>query len=274
VRGTGPKAGSAESWDTPLKPLLSRVLAELGSVKRVVLAPHAFGHLIPWPAAFARIGWKAPGQALLPVVTIPTLKVLPSFLAPATQVKGRAVVVGNPRGDLKFAEDEARMVSAKLGTKPLIREKATKSALLRQLPDASVVHLATHAYWEQGNSLESGIVLADGVLTAREVMQHRLRTDLLVLSACETGLAGSLGGDELAGLGRAFMHAGARSILVSLWEVDDKATASLMNGFYEAYAGGIDKAAALASAMARVRAQQAWQHTHYWGAFTLMGHWS
>jgi CHAT domain-containing protein len=62
--------------------------------------------------------------------------------------------------------------------------------------------------------------------------------------------------------------------LVSLWEVDDKATASLMTGFYEAYAGGIDKAAALASAMARVRAQQAWQHTHYWGAFTLMGHWS
>jgi CHAT domain-containing protein len=52
---------------------------------------------------------------------------------------------------------------------------------------------ATHAYWKQGNSLESGIVLADGVLTAREVMRHRLRTDLLVLSACETRLAGSLG---------------------------------------------------------------------------------
>ena len=205
MHSAGANGRSPESWDVPLRSLASKLLTELGPVKRVVLAPHAFGHLIPWPALFARIGSKIEGQALLPVTTIPTLKVLPSLFAPAiaARTKGTAIVVGNPRGDLPFAEDEARLVSAKLGALPLIRKKATKSAVLHGLSDASVVHLATHAYWVKGNPLESGVVLADGVLTAREVMQHHLRTDLLVLSACETGLGGSLGGDELAGLGRA-----------------------------------------------------------------------
>ena len=75
-------------------------------------------------------------------------------------------------------------------------------------------------------------------------------------------------------MGARLLHAGARSILMSLWEVDDEATACLMTGFYEAYTGGVDKAEALASAMTIVRARPAWQHTRYWGAFTLMGHWS
>jgi hypothetical protein len=98
--------------------------------------------------------------------------------------------------------------------------------------------------------------------------------DLLVLSACETGLVGSLGGDELAGLAQAFFHAGARSLVVSLWQVNDLATASLMSGFYSARKLGLDKASALTQAMSQVRAQQKWSHPFYWDAFVMMGDWN
>ena|SRR5215211_7178049 len=104
-------------------------------------------------------------------------------------------------------------------------------------------------------------------------MNQRLHTDLLVLSACQTGVAGSLGGDELTGLAQAFLQAGARSLIVSLWNVEDSSTASLMTAFYSAYRGGADKAQALSQAMTHVREHEEWQHPFYWGAFVLMGNW-
>ena len=109
-----------------------------------------------------------------------------------------------------IAEVEANAVAERFGTKPLLGAAATKSAVLTRLPDATLIHLATHAFFDADNPLESGIVLADGVLTAREVLQHRLQADLLVLSACESGRVGSLGGEELAGLSQAFLQTGVR----------------------------------------------------------------
>jgi CHAT domain-containing protein len=104
-------------------------------------------------------------------------------------------------------------------------------------------------------------------------MSSRLQADLVVISACQTGIAGILGGDEFAGLAQAFLQAGARSLIVSLWSVDDSSTASFMKAFYSAYHGGVDKAQALSQAVAHVREQADWQHSFYWGAFVLMGDW-
>jgi hypothetical protein len=93
-----------------------------------------------------------------------------------------------------------------------------------------------------------------------------------VLSACETGVAEPLGGEELAGISQAFMPAGARSMLVSLWEVDDEATRAFMSAFYAAYNKGMDKASAARSAMIATR-QQAGADPYHWGAFALIGDW-
>jgi CHAT domain-containing protein len=100
-----------------------------------------------------------------------------------------------------------------------------------------------------------------------------MHTDLVVLSACESGSAVPLGGEELAGLGQAFFQAGAQSLLISLWRVSDPATATLMQSFYAARQTGADKALALRQAQTQVQQESHWRHPYYWGAFVLLGDW-
>jgi CHAT domain-containing protein len=134
--------------------------------------------------------------------------------------------------------------------------------------------MSTHAYFDTNSPLDSGIVLTNNdILTARDVIRYRLQADLVVLSASQTGMATSLGGDELAGLAQAFLQAGARSLIVSLWTVDDYSTASLMTAFYSNYRAKFDKAQALSQAMTHIREQEKWQHPYYWAPFVLIGEW-
>ena len=93
------------------------------------------------------------------------------------------------------------------------------------------------------------------MLTAREILEESVQLDLLVLSACETGVAESLGGQELAGLSQAFLHAGARCLVASLWKVDDPATSTLMTSFYGNWRSGADLAGALSEATAAGRGE-------------------
>ena len=265
--GTGRRA---ETWPAPLLPLLQEAAPHLDGARWIVLAPHAGGHLLPWGALAGRVGWAAAP------VTTPALGVLAQALGRPAGERTGALVVGNPLGDLRYAEEEAQQVAALLGACPLIRQQATRAAVLQQLEQAGLAHFATHAYFASGSPLDSGVVLADGVLTAREIMERGLRApEFLALSACQTGMAGALGGDEMAGLSQALLYAGARSLLVGLWTVNDPATAHLMAGFYRGWRGrGLDKATALREAMEATRNDRpAWAHTYYWGAFTLVGDW-
>jgi CHAT domain/Tetratricopeptide repeat len=262
-----------ETWSQPLLSLLTKAQHPLNGVERLILAPEGIGHLLPWGVLIERAGWRTPAGLLLPLVTLPALGILPRLMRRARRSSGPALVVGNPRGDLRYAGVEAKEVAERFRTKPLLGAAATKSAVLARFPDATLIHLATHAFFDADNPLESGIVLADGVLTAREVLQHRLQADLLILSACESGRVGSLGGEELAGLSQAFLQAGVRSLLVSLWQVDDQATGELIKAFYGARQDGADKALALRQAMTQIQQNPRWSDTYYWGAFVLVGDW-
>ena len=142
------------------------------------------------------------------------------------------------------------------------------------LPEANVAHFATHAYFSLENPLDSGIILADGVLTIREILKLDIHLKLLVLSACESGMNSSLGGDEMVGLAQGFMLAGAKSMLVSLWKVNDLSTASLMKSYYTRWINEeANNAEALRYAMEEIRNidENKWNYTYYWGAFTLVG---
>ena len=205
-----------------------------------------------------------------------------------------AVVVGNPAMPQSFdgeefytleplpgAERESGAVAELLGTEPLTGEEASEGRVARSFEDATVVHLATHglAYSSESRARDSWIALApdsehDGFLTAGEILDHPrdLVADLVVLSACESGLGTLNQAEGTVGLQRALLAKGAKSVLVSQWKVDDRTTAALMEAFYRAWLDGegeVSKSEALRRAMASVRQQQA--DPLYWAAFQLVG---
>lgn len=275
IRLYAPGTQRGETWERPLIPLLTKIQPFLVGVKRLILSPGKNGHLLPWSVLTEHAHLTSPEQPLS-LVSLPALSILPRLQQQSRPLPGPALVIGNPRQDkpLPFAENEARQVATFFSAQPLLGAAATKSAVLARLSDATLIHLATHAAFDSANPLESGIILADGVLTAREVLQYRLQADLLVLSACESGQVGILGGEELAGLSQAFLQAGVRSVLVSLWPVDDLATTALILTFFRKIQGGADKALALRQAMTDIQQDPRWKHPYYWGAFVLMGDWN
>jgi tetratricopeptide (TPR) repeat protein len=261
------------TWNRPLQSLVEAAASHLSGASHVVLSPQGWNLQLPWAVLAAEAGWKAPNGEPLPLATLPGLALLPRLRRRPQRDQGEVLVVGNPTGDLEHGEEEARQVAELLGTESLLRSQATKEAVMARLPRSSVVHLAAHATFVPGSPLDSGVELADGLLTAREVLSQALQIDLLTLSGCETGVSEALGGDELAGLSQAFAQAGARSLLVSLWNVDDPATALLMKAFYVHRLSGVDKALALSRAMAETRSRPGLVHPYFWGAFILLGDW-
>ena len=190
-----------------------------------------------------------------------------------------ALVMGlSDNGRLAFAVQEAQRVAAQLGTQPLLDEAATTSLLWNVGERSPIVHIAAHGLFRLDAPNFSHIKLADRQLSAIEVFNLNLSScSLVTLSACETGRAVVSGVDEVIGLGRGFLYAGAASLLPTLWKVDDASSAELMEMFYKALLNGKTKAAALADAqrsfIARSRASVSAFHVHpyFWAAFHLIG---
>jgi len=165
--------------------------------------------------------------------------------------------------------------------KILLGRDATESSVKQEdLTQYRRLHFATHTFMDEHSPARSGVVLAlhdphgeDGVLRASEILKLKLDADLVVLSACRTGLGTMVRGEGLVGLTRAFLYAGASRVVVSLWEVADSATADLMQSFYAAMGRGRSPAEALRLAKARMLAQGAtvYRHPYYWAPFVLAG---
>jgi CHAT domain-containing protein len=144
-----------------------------------------------------------------------------------------------------------------------------------------IVHFATHGFIDDQHPELSGIVLSlvdeqgrpqDGFLRMHDIYNLKLSADLVVLSACNTGLGKEVKGEGLIGLTRGFMYAGASGVLASLWKVDDEATAELMKQFYEAMLKkGMSPAAALRDSQLAMRRQKRWQAPYYWAGFVIQG---
>jgi CHAT domain-containing protein len=153
----------------------------------------------------------------------------------------------------------------------LLDEQATLGALHAYAPRADVLHLACHGQFRPDSPLFSSLQLADGRLTVRDAYNLDLNCQLVVLSACETGVSKLAPGDELIGLARGFFSAGAPTLLVSLWTVDDESTASLMASFYARLRDGENPAAALRHAQLQLLTDR--QHPFFWSPFVLLGRW-
>lgn len=148
---------------------------------------------------------------------------------------------------------------------------ATSEALRRNCTDVDVLHLACHAQFRSDNPLFSSLVFSDGWFTVRDAYSLKLNCGLVTLSACETGMNEVAPGDELMGLARGFLSAGSATVMMSLWTIDDEATAELMTTFYRALAATNSPATALRQAQIDLLRQK--PHPFFWSPFILVGRW-
>lgn len=297
-------AGDSVAELTELYDVLIKPIAELlpeDPEETVVFIPHGELFLLPFPALM-----NGNEEYLIEnhtVLTAPSIQVLAVTEEIASQDKENTtfkhpLLVGNPTMPtvpmrshtgrlieellpaLQGAEQEVWNIAAFLDAPALVGEVATESIVKQRLEDADLIHLATHGLLEYGDPEETGsedtpgaLALApslreDGLLTTAEILQMDLQADLVVLSACDTG-RGRITGDGVIGLSRAFVAAGAPSLVVSLWAVPDAPTAELMTEFYRQLSLGETKAQALRQTM--LMTMEIHEAPVAWAAFTLVG---
>ncbi len=252
---------------------LAQALGEVsGKDDVLVLCP--FGPLNYVPLAAVRIGDTQLVERN-PLAVLPTASLARALRAAAgTLPRVAAMVFGDPTGDLPGARTEADVVGRLLGAPPVLGTGSTREAVSEALISAGTVHIAAHANFDVEDPLLSGIRLSDGVLSARElIMMPALALSLVTLSACETGINQNNPAQELLGLTRALLFAGADSLVVSLWKVPDAASLEIMSAFYRRLKEHDWKADALQAAALAAREQYGPQRFDQWAGFELIGEW-
>lgn len=295
----GPRARQGEAARAKLHQLAIAPITELlptDPKARVIFIPQESLFVLPFPALR-----DTAGQYLIErhtILTAPAIEVLTLTHRQRQQLAAKyakppqgkeVLVVGNPTmptlrksgekayrlAPLPASEEEAKEIARLLNTQAMLGDNATKINILQQLPDARLVHLATHGLLDDIRELgvPGAIALApsandDGFLTAGEILKLKLNAELVVLSACDTG-QGKVTGDGVIGLSRSLIVAGVPSTIVSLWSVPDVASAQLMTEFYRYLSSNPDKAQALRQAMLTTMKQ--YPQPYNWAAFTLIG---
>jgi CHAT domain-containing protein/tetratricopeptide (TPR) repeat protein len=180
---------------------------------------------------------------------------------------------------------EARTIAAHAnGVRVALDFDASLATALRpEMSRYRILHFATHGLLDAEQPEFSGLILSlvdrkgkneNGYLSAQDIYEQRLLADLVVLSACDSGLGATLRGEGVVGLARAFLHAGAARVVSSLWKVDDEATSELMRHFYDGMLRDQKPpAAALHYAQMQMMRQQRWSAPFYWAGFVLNGEW-
>lgn len=253
------------------EPVLAGVTTPL-----VGIVPYGPLHALPFAALSAGGTPLGEGHTLF---TLPSASVLgyqrepggTTFASPLLMAEGR---VRDGWNALPGANAEVEAIGSMLGTGVFTAAQATLDTFFEQAPRASLIHLAMHAEFRPDAPLFSRLLFAQegAPLELREVYGLDLgQTELVVLSACETQVGASYGGDEISSLNRAFLYAGTATVVASLWKVDDDATRLLMTRFYEALDQGAGPAQALGLAQAAVRADPSFAAPFYWSAFVLTG---
>ena len=179
---------------------------------------------------------------------------------------------------LEWAEKEVQMIGEILQAEPLIGKQATKDEVLKRISSVALVHIAAHGSMETGeialapNSTRSSQIpdKEDYLLTMKDVLNAQIRARLVVLSCCHSA-RGEVKAEGVVGIARAFLGAGARSVLVSLWAIDDEATMEFMKVFYQQLVHGRSASEALNKAMKSMRESDRFSAVKYWAPFVLIG---
>lgn len=274
----GDRASSEEVFDQLIAPLRNKIRHP-----RLVLIPHGVLHYLP----FAALRDRQSGHYLIQDYTLtytPSASALRFLRGKESPVAGRALVLGNPNNPapelqrLAWAEKEAVAVARDLGTTAMLGPQATESVLYHLNGGVDLLHIAAHGIYHPESPLFSRIALTpgndqDGNLEVHEVLADLDLTgvNLVVLSACQTAVGERSGGDEIVGLTRALLYAGSPGVISTLWNIDDEATAVLMEQFYKRLLSGATAAEALRQAQFALLQDPHYSDPKFWAAFSLTG---
>jgi len=272
------------SSDNPFKPFYDAVIGPIEDLlgpedDEVVIVPDGALCLTPWAA----------------VIESSRIRIIPSLTSyqlilsvPEGHHKNiGALLVGNPclkelkepLDDLPGAQEEVEIIAAILNKRPLIGKQATKAEVMKRMSSVGLIHIAAH-----GNADTGQIALCpnpgwtsqfpkeeDYILKMSDVQAANLRARLVVLSCCNSGRGRILKGEGVVGIARAFLAAGARSVLVALWGIYDDATVVFMKSFYQHLKEGKTASASVQQSMKSLRESEEFSEIRYWAPFQLIG---
>ena len=275
---------SCRSSDNPFRPFYDAVIGPivdlLGSqYDELVIVSDGVLCFTPWAAVVESMRIR----------TVPSLTSyqLISVVPEGHHKKTGALLVGNPclnemkkpPPDLPCAQEEVEMIASILNTRPLTGREATKAEVIKRMSSVGLIHIAAH-----GNKRTGEIALCpnpgwtskfpqkkDFILKMSDVLAAKVRARLVVLSCCHSGRGRILKGEGVVGIARAFLAAGARSVLISLWAIDDEATMVFMKSFYQHLKEGKTASAAVHQTMKSLRESEKFSEIRHWASFQLLG---
>lgn len=242
-------------------------LRHLLEVRNIVFVPYGPLHSLPFHALFDG------EQYLIDRFTVcyaPSASIYALSYGEPHNGEGPSLILGIDDPNAPFMRHEAQAV-AEIVPEPdvLLGDAATEQALREKGRRSRLIHIATHGYFRKDSPMFSSIRLGNSYLTLYDLYHMNLPAELLTLSGCVTGVNVIAEGDELLGLARGLLYAGARSLLLCLWDVNDRITAEFMKFFYSRLFSHGTKAEALQCAMAELRTL--YPHPYHWAPFKLVG---
>ena len=245
-----------------IEPIQTRI-----SGKHIIFVPHGILHSLPFHALFDG------RQYLIDMASVsyaPSASIYALCQARQATTGDSSLVLGVPDAQAPSISEEVSAVAAAIQpARVFVGEAATEQTLREWGPKSRWIHLATHGIFRGDNPMFSGIRLSHSYLNLLDFYSLRLPAELVTLSGCATGLNVVAGGDEILGLSRGLLGAGARCLMLTLWDVHDLSTAEFMSCFYRKLQNSESKAQALREAMRSLR--EKYPHPYYWAPFFLTG---
>jgi len=259
-----------EATQSHLRDLHRELLAPLLAMwqgDHLVIVPHGALHYIPFHALYDGERYLVDSHN---VSYAPSATVFEACQRKQSHGEGGSLVLGVPDAQAPFILEEVQAVAANVAAPELfVGDRATADVLREKGARCRLVHIAAHGTFRADNPMFSRIRLGQSYLSLYDLYNLDLPAELVTLSGCATGLNVVAAGDELLGLARGLFTAGAHSLLLTLWDVNDKSTAAFMRLFYGHLRTSGDKAKAVRQAMLDLRASH--PHPYYWAPFLLMG---
>jgi CHAT domain-containing protein len=237
------------------------------NAKHLAIVPHAILHYLPFHALFDGKNYLIDEFS---ISYAPSASIYALCHQKKSRASGPPLILGVPDSRAPLIEDEVHAVASALqGSRLVIGAEAGDEALRTAGANSRLIHIATHGMFRQDNPMFSGIRLGASYLNLYDLYHLKLDAELVTLSGCATGLSVVAAGDELLGLVRGLLYAGAQSLLLTLWDVHDRSTSEFMASFYSRLGSAESRATAFQASVRALR--ESYPHPYHWAPFALVG---